>query len=256
MTAQDTPHIVDILTYPVKGLKPQHFESIDVRANETLADDRRWEIENGPGRFDANAPKHLPKINFLMLMRNERLAALETEYSDDTTLVIKRGGKQVTKGQLNTKIGRQMIEQFLAAYMKDDLRGTPKIVSADGHSFSDVALKCVHIINLATVRELERVAGKPINPLRFRANIYIDHLPAWAEFDLVGQPFSLGSTLLQGEDRTIRCAATDVDPTTTERDLAVPALLERTWGHSDFGIYATIKENGRLAVGDALASQP
>ena len=36
--------------------------------------------------------------------------------------------------------------------MKDSLRGPPRIVSAPGHSFSDVAEKRVHIVNLATVR--------------------------------------------------------------------------------------------------------
>ena len=38
--------------------------------------DRAYAIENGPGRFDPEHPAHLPKINFLMLMRNERLATL------------------------------------------------------------------------------------------------------------------------------------------------------------------------------------
>src|SRR5207244_10584046 len=137
--------------------------------------DRAYAIENGPGRFDAAAPRHLPKINFLMLMRDERLATLKTKFDDETaTLTIFRDGKQVARGQLTTPLGRQLIEQFIAAYMRAELRGAPKIVHAAGHSFSDVAAKCVHIVNLASVRELERVSGRPINTLRFRATLFLD----------------------------------------------------------------------------------
>lgn len=82
-----------------------------------------------------------------MLMRNERLATLKTRYIDDTdTWVIQRDGRQVAQGQLTSRIGRQLIEQFLAAYLKDDLRGPPRIYEAEGHSFSDVAVKCAHIL--------------------------------------------------------------------------------------------------------------
>ena len=133
-------------------------------------------------------PRHLPKVNFLMLMRDERLATLRTQFDDTSeTLTILRDGKQVARGQLTTPLGRQLIEQFLAAYMKAELRGPPKIVHAHGHSFSDVAAKCVHIVNLASVRELERTLGRPVDPLRFRANLYLEGVEPWAEFGLDGQ---------------------------------------------------------------------
>ena len=70
-------------------------------AGGTAPFDRAYAIENGPGRFDPEHPAHLPKINFLMLMRNERLATLETHFDDATeTLTIWRAGKQVARGDL------------------------------------------------------------------------------------------------------------------------------------------------------------
>ena len=165
-------HLASLYRYPVKGLTPEALQRVSLAAGETLPFDRAWAIENGPGRFDPAAPRHLPKINFLMLMRDERLATLRTQFDDATeTLTILRDGKQVARGQLTTPLGRQLIEQFIAAYMKAELRGPPKIVHAAGHSFSDVAAKCVHIVNLASVRELERTLGRPVDPLRFRANL-------------------------------------------------------------------------------------
>ncbi len=239
--------------YPVKGLSPEPLQRMALEAGGTAPFDRIYAIENGAGRFDPEHPQHLPKINFLMLMRDERLATLRSEFDDAThTLSILRDGKQVARGALNTPLGRKMIEQFLAAYMQTELRGAPKIVSAQGHSFADVAAKCVHIINLASLEELERALGSPVNPLRFRPNIVLGGLAPWAEHAWVDTRISIGEVELEVFKRTQRCAATNVDPDTGKRDVAIPAVLERTWGHTDFGVYARIASGGTVALGDSV----
>jgi uncharacterized protein YcbX len=216
--------------------------------------DRAWAIENGPGRFDPSQPRHLPKINFLMLMRDERLATLRSKFDDPTeTLTILRDGKQVARGKLTSPLGRQLLEQFIAAYMKAELRGPPKIVHAEGHSFCDVAAKCVHIINLASVRELERTLGRPVDPLRFRANLYLDGVAPWAEFGWIDQEIGVARSKLGVFARTTRCEATNVDPARGVRDMALPAHLQRTWGHGDFGVYAKVITGGEIAVGSPVA---
>ncbi len=68
-----------------------------------------------------------------------------------------------------------------AGYCADELRGPPKILHAEGHSFSDVARKVVSIINLASVAAVEDMLGAPVDPLRFRANVYVTGWPAWSE---------------------------------------------------------------------------
>lgn len=247
--------VTALYRYPVKGLSAQPMHSVSLSAGEAMPFDRAWAIENGPGRFDPDAPRHLPKIAFLMLMRDERLASLETDFDEEsTTLTIKRDGRQVARGNLATRIGCQMIEQFIAAFMKESLRGAPKIVSAPGHSFSDVAAKCVHIVNLASIREVERVAGRSIDPLRFRPNVVIDGQKPWEEFDWMDRSISIGGARFEVIDRTQRCAATGVNPQTASRDLAVPAILERNWGHTDFGIYAVVTDGGDIAIGDAVTA--
>ena len=251
--ASTTPHIQSLYRYPVKGLTPEALQSVELQPGATMPFDRAYAIENGPGRFDPEKPRHLPKISFLMLMRDERLAALDTHFDDATrTLTVLRDGRQVARGNLSTTIGRQMIEQFLGAYMKASLRGPPKVVAADGHSFSDVAAKCLHIVNLASLRELERAVGKPVHPLRFRANVYLEGLPAWEEFRWLDKDIELGPVRLSVFKRTVRCDATNVDPTTAQRDMAIPQVLLRTFGHQDFGVYARVTTMGRVAVGDKV----
>jgi uncharacterized protein YcbX len=53
--------------------------------------------------------------------------------------------------------------------------------------------------------------------------------------------------------RIVRCAATEVDPTTGIRDLAVPRTLLDNYGHADCGVYAEVIEGGPIAVGDSIA---
>jgi uncharacterized protein YcbX len=253
MAKPATPRLEAIYRYPVKGFTPEPLTRVALKAGETLPFDRAYAIENGPGRFDPQAPRHLPKTNFLMLMRNERLATLKSRFDDASeTLAIFRDGKQVARGRLSTRIGRQTIEQFMAAYMEADLRGPPRIVHAPGHSFSDVAAKCVHVVNLASLRELERALGRSIDPLRFRANLYIDGIEPWSELTWVGKDFLVDTAVLSVFARTSRCEATNVDPASGARDLAIPATLSRTWGHTDFGVYAQVVRGGDIAAGSIV----
>src|SRR5262245_19530291 len=250
MQTPEAPKLAALYRYPVKGMTPERLASVELEPGETLPFDRAYAIENGPGRFDPAAPRHLPKINFLMLMRDERLATLRSTFDDAThMLTIARDGKPVVHGRLDTTLGRQLIEQFIAAYMKAELRGAPKIVHAPGHSFSDVAAKCVHIVNLASVRELGRIAGREVDPLRFRANLYLDGQPPWGELAWLDKPIEIGPASLKVFARTQRCEATNVEPATGARNMAIPAELMRTWGHQDFGVYAKVTTGGVVAPG-------
>jgi uncharacterized protein YcbX len=244
-----------IYRYPVKGLSPQPLQNTSLSVGATLPADRLYAIENGPIGFDPAAPAYFPKIRFLMLMRNERLAALRTDYDEAShTLVIHADGREAARGDLRTAEGRAAIERFFTSYCASELRGPPKVLFGQGHSFSDVAKKVVSIINLASVAALENAAGAAVHPLRFRGNLYVSGWPAWHEFDLLGREFVIGeSARVKVVKRIQRCAATNVDPDTGIRDLTIPGTLMQSFGHTDCGIYAEVAAGGDIAVGDAIS---
>jgi uncharacterized protein YcbX len=247
-----------IYRYPVKGLSGERLESVVLEPGKPLPFDRAWAIENGPSGFDRHAPQAMPKIKFLMLMKNERLAALETRFDEETREIeIFRHGKRVARGKLDEPLGRQLIEQFFAAYCADDLRGAPKILSAPGHTFSDVGKPVVSIANLASLRDLERIAGRSVHPLRFRENIYLDGWLPWQEFNCIGQEIELGEeVVVKVLERTVRCAATNVDPETGDRDMQIPRQLSGAFGHGDFGVYAEVVRGGTLHAGATVTVRP
>lgn len=245
-----------IYRYPVKGLSPEPLRATMLAIGKTVPADRLYAIENGPSGFDCSAPTYLPKQRFLMLMRNERLAGLDTRFEEtEHLLTIRQSGCEVAKGDLRTAAGRGTIETFFAAFCADELRGPPKILHARDHSFSDVARRVVSIVNLASVAAIEAAIGSPVDPLRFRANIYIDGWPAWREFDLLNREVEIGDdSRLKVVKRIVRCAATCVEPGTGIRDLAIPETLMRTFGHGDCGVYCDVVGAGPIAVGDAVST--
>ena len=246
--------IADIFRYPVKGLSADRLERVTVRPGETLPFDRAWAIENGPSRFDPAAPTHLPKIMFLMLMRNESLAALTTEFDERARrLTVRKGGDVVAEGGLDDEDGRRALAAFYENYAAGEMRGAAKIVSAPGHAFTDIADKCLSLINLETVRDIERTIGAPVHPLRFRGNLYVEGLPAWAEFDWLGKTMEAGDVRLEAFGRIDRCAATNVNPETAERDLTLPRSLLEAYGHPDCGIYLRVVTGGELRKGATVA---
>ena len=247
--------IKSLYRYPVKGLSPDPMSATRLEPGKTIAADRLYAIENGPSGFDPAAPAYFPKQRFLMLMRNERLAALSTGFDEAThVLTVRHGERVAAKGDLRTAEGRAAIETFFAAYCADELAGSAKVLYGDAHSFSDVAAKVVSIINLASVAAIAAVVGAPVDPLRFRANIYVEGWPAWSEFDLVGREIMIGGARAKVIKRIVRCAATNVEPGTGIRDLTIPKTLMQHFGHADCGIYAQVVAGGDVALGDIVAA--
>ena len=248
-----TGEVEAIFRYPVKGLTGQPLTEAWLEPGAPLPFDRAFAIENGPGRFKFNDPKTLPRENFLTLVREERLAAVEARFDErDLTLSIFRASKRVAHGDLTTTAGRAIIEQFFAAYMGDSARGAPKVRHAPSHSFGDAGPDCIHLINLATLKDVERAVGRPLSALRFRPNIIVRGFEAWEEFSWIGREIDAGEGRLHIFERTARCAATNVDPLTAHRDLDIPATLQRHWAHADFGVYARVVSGGHIRTADAV----
>jgi uncharacterized protein YcbX len=256
MSPSPPAQIASLYRYPVKGLSPEPLPRVVLQVGQTLPADRRYAIENGPSGFDPLAPEWLPKSHFLMLMRNERLAGLRTHFEDRSNLLtIAEGGQAAARGDLETAEGRAAIEQFFTANFSSDLKGTPKVLSGSGHSFSDVARKVVSIINLGSVAAIEKLVGQPVHPLRFRANMYVSGWPAWHEFELLDRTLAIGDVRLKVVKRIVRCAAVNVDPESAARDLDIPHTLMRRLGHADCGVYAEVIAGGAIGAGDAIATE-
>jgi GntR family transcriptional regulator/MocR family aminotransferase len=247
------PVISRIYRYPIKGLSAQPLSKVLLEAKKPFPHDRIFALARPGAPIDRQAPRWAKKALFVMLMLDETLAQVKTRLDTDTLeLTIMSGNQQLLVTNLDDEVRRGEVEDFFHRLVPA-LPGAPTLVRArDGH-FMDKPDNVISLINLATVRSLEEQWGFEIDPLRFRANIYIDGARPWEEFDWIGRDIRLGDALCRVSRRNGRCGATNVNPVSGRRDLDIPGSLRAAFGHKDLGIYLMTREGGQLAVGDTVA---
>jgi hypothetical protein len=155
-----------------------------------------------------------------------------------------------------TEAGRERIGRFLTDYLGEDARGDPRFHHVPGHSFCDQRKKVVSMINLASLRDFEARVGARRHRRRFRANVWFSGASAWSERDWVGRQIQIGGAVVRVTKPITRCAATEVNPETAERDANPVEELRRLYDHIELGVHAEVIEGGRFAVGDAIEVLP
>jgi uncharacterized protein YcbX len=265
--------IAALYRYPVKGLSAEPLARVALAPLQCLPQDRRFALALAATRFDPQHPQWLAKTHFAMLMRDEKLARLRTRFEAASgVFTAEHDGRVVLRETITEPQGRRRTGAFFTDFLGDAVDGPLRLVEAPGHAFADARPKpnastdkYVSLINLASLRALERAIAAPLEsphdpqscgigvaPLRFRANVYFDGAPEWAELDWLGQGIALGAARLRVIATITRCAATAVNPDTAERDLDVTGTLQRRFGHNLMGIYAEIVSGGEIGVGDAI----
>lgn len=91
----------------------------------------------------------------------------------------------------------------------------------------------------------------PVDPRRFRANVLLGGLAPFEEFRLIGRRIASGDAVIEIAERIERCIATTVEPETGLRNIEIPLLLRRNFGHIDCGVFGRVVRGGRIAPGMA-----
>ena len=206
------PVLKNIYRYPIKGLSAQPLARVELEARMPLPHDRIFALVRPGAPFDTSDPRWGKKGLFVMLMLEEALARVRTTLDVETMqLTIAQDNHQLLIADLSEAGARARVEEFFWQLVPA-LRSAPTLVRAqDGH-FMDKPDNVISLINLATVRSLEEQWGYHIDPLRFRANFYIDGAKPWEEFEWVGSDIRIGDGLFRVDRRNGRCGATNVNP--------------------------------------------
>ena len=249
-------HVAGIFRHPVKGFTPEPLQSVALAPGQGFPFDRVWAVENGPSGFDPAAPAFVPKKMFTVLAQIAKVAAARTRYDASTGVLHASapGAARVRRAAVRPR-GREAFAAWLTELLGEEATGPLRVVEAPREwRFTDHPLGQVSIVNLASVRDLGQHMGVELDPLRFRANLYVDGWPAWAETGWTGKRLMLGWAQAEVFKPIVRCAATHVDPTTAERDLEVTKALFDTYGHLHCGIYVRITSAGSVGLGDAVTA--
>lgn len=250
-----------IVRYPVKGLAgiPERG-SAELRPGSGLRWDRIFAIENGT--LEPESPDSWnPRETYFHLAKHEAIARIRTSVEDaeDGTpaLVLSADGKRAALPlDASTPEARASASGFLAEILPAGPLGAPKLVRTASTGLWDWPDSHLSIINLATVEALTTAAGREVDSRRFRGNLYLDGLPAWGEFALLGRRVRIGTAVIEVFQPTDRCRATTINPVGAESDLNVPALLASRFGHMFCGLYARVVESGLVSPGAPVEILP
>ncbi|MFD3485272.1 MOSC domain-containing protein [Streptomyces sp. NPDC058665] len=248
--------VTRIVRYPVKGMNGQPLDQVTLTPGAGLPLDRILALRNGSVAA-ATGAEWVPSEAFLRLVKNATLARHRLTL-DESAGELRIGSPQgeVVVVRLDAgrprpadvaRAGRTLRQWFPAGPLG------PVTVESTGVPLWDWPKAAVSLVNLDTLDALAAAGGVPLDPRRFRANLYIAGLGAWRELDLVGRRVRLGGAELEIVQATERCRATTVNPDSAARDLNVPVLLASRFGHLYCGVYARVVGGGPVAVGDRLA---
>ena len=185
-----------VFRFPLKGFPAEQISTGVARAGSGFDGDRAFAFTTGaapavPGQWAG------PRT-FTVLKNDTSLQQWQVHTRHDSpapeagvTIDLQApDGKQVSFSADEPE-SLHAAEDFLAARLTPHGPHRRELVSTDQGMF-DSQVSGLSIINPATAQALEGLAGGPVDPLRFRGNILIDGLPAFAEFGLVGKRLRIG----------------------------------------------------------------
>jgi len=246
-------HLAAIWRHPVKGLGREALEACDLSAGTTLPWDRVWAVAHEAARLDGG--NWVPCANFARGAKAPSLMAVTARFdpSDQRVTLAHPDRGEITfdpDGDVAPLIA------WLRPLIPADRAAPSQVVRAAGPGFTDSAFPSVSIANLASLRALSQRAGRTLAPHRFRANLWVAGLAPWEELDYDGQNLHAGDADLDLCEPINRCRATHVDPESGFVDTDILGLLESGFGNIRFGVYATVRQGGRIARGDPVSVLP
>lgn len=239
--------LVQITRHPIKGHGREDLASVRLLAGACLPWDRHWAVAHEAAKLTDGWN---PCMNFARGAKAPALMAVESTLDEGmATVTLRHPDRGVITFRPDDPADLARFLDWLEPLIPANRARPAQIVSA-GRGMTDSDFPSVAILNRASLADLSARMGHDLSPHRFRGNLWLDGAAAWAEWDWIGRHIRIGGAVLRVQERITRCVATTVDPNTGISDADTLAALDAAFGHQDFGLYATVVQDGEIALGD------
>jgi uncharacterized protein YcbX len=240
----------------MKGTALQHPEEA-VLVSAGISGNRRFYLSDDRGRLFSGLA-HGPLVQVVCAVEN---GSMRCRFPDGSVAVASTddlGEPADTDFDGRAVPGRQVLGEISRAfsdYVGADVRLFKSERGGDGPDEMPLTM-----VSFASVDALGRHGGYEgaLDPLRFRINLELDGAAPFEEDSWDGRRVRIGDAVVRIAGQIPRCAVTTQDPTTGLRDwntlkqiAAFRPLMETR--QVPFGVYATVEQPGRAAVGDTVA---
>ena len=252
-----TGRLVAIWRHPLKGHGREALEAVDLVPEAALPFDRHWAVlQEGAAEAGKAGREWIRCINFMRGAKAPTLQAMEARLSfegDVPFLSLTHPERPPIRFNPDDAADAARFLDWVRPLYPADRPGPTRIIALPGRGNTDSPFPSIAIHAMASLRALSEHAGRPLSPLRFRGNLWLEGLAPWEEFDLVGKRIRIGGAELVVEEPIGRCRATTADPETGRIDFDTLALLERLQGgERNFGVYARVVAPGPIRKGDEM----
>lgn len=248
-----TWRLTDIYRHPVKSLGEEALDRAILTPDQGIPWDRAWAIVHAHADWDPDAPGFISgSRNVVNQTQVPRLAQIVCVF-DEAKGVLSLSHPDL--GTLSVQPAVPADQTRLMDWIAPLTEGTPSVgpfqfCAAPGVRYTDFEDTHISLATGNSLRALQERVGQKLEHIRFRMNLWLEGPPAWSELDWVGQDIEIGEAIITIIGRDERCNATNANPATGKRDTSLPALLQRDFGHMDFGVYAQVKRGGTVRPGD------
>ncbi len=244
--------LAEIYRHPVKSLGEEALDAVALVPGRPLPWDRAWAIGHARTGWAPGRSPWADKGNWVDQTNVPRLAQISVSFDEGSgRLVLRHPDRPELTVRPDCRGDDAALTDWVAPLAEGTVRAGPyHVCRQPGVQFTDFPETHVSVASTASLRALEAIAGTALEPIRFRMNLWLDGLEPWAELDMIGREIEVGAARLRLIARDKRCAATTASPATGERDVPVPALLRKSFGHMDFGVYAQVVAGGTVRRGD------
>ncbi|MPV50560.1 MOSC domain-containing protein [Pseudactinotalea sp. HY160] len=256
------PHVAALYRHPIKGFTPESADHLDVQTDGRIAGDRvlAFRFPDALSPEDRDGLDYWPKGGGLCVRDFPSLVRLRLGHAAGRVR-LEAGGEVLAEERVDDA-GRlrltAAVTRFLAGTEDADRleRFGPLTLVGDGRSarFQDRPQGFVSAHSRSSRDALAGAMGTDLDERRFRSNVSVAGLPAWAEDDLIGRWVRLGEVRFAVHAPINRCLATHANPVSGERDAPVLTTLTRVLGRPQpsFGILLVADGPGRISVGDRV----
>ena len=248
-----TGTVTEIIRHPIKSIGRELLRSVRLEEDRTMPWDRTWAVVHEASGICRETRGWRPLQNFTVTARTPGLAAIEASV-DVSSGRVALGHHELGKLDIDPddELDGKRLVDWIRPLVPSGRAQPVGIYRAGTRGLTDTEFPSVSINSHNSLSELSEFAGQDISLHRWRGNIWVEGFAPREEFTWIGKSIRIGKAELDVVDTIQRCEATAADPETGQRNLATLDLLERNWGHRDFGIYARVTRAGDVSVGDAV----
>lgn len=244
-----TARVAALWRHPIKGHGRESLTQVTLTAGQTMPWDRRWAVAHELSEADNSAWS--PCTAFSRGAKVPGLMAINAECDTKTGTVTVRHPDRPDLS-FDPDQEAQAFLDWVRPLMPANRAQSARLVRVEARGMTDTDYPSISLLNLASNDAMTGAMGQDISPLRWRGNIHMSGLPAWAECEWIGKTLRIGGAELQVREPIVRCTATTANPKTGLRDADTLATLNRLFDHQNFGIYAEVTKSGDLSVGDTI----